>query len=1059
MQNIYSAALGKIVIYMSTFLLSVLSLSAQKIDTEKLQGLKIRNIGPAGMSGRVTSIDAVTDNPDIIYVGTASGGLWKSESGGIAWQPIFEHEKAASIGAVAINQQNPDVIWAGTGEGNPRNSQSSGYGIYKSLDGGKNWQLMGLENTRNIHKIIINKHNPDIVYAGVQGSAWGAHPERGVYKTTDGGETWEKVLFVNDRTGVADMVVDPSNPDKLVVALWHFQRDAWYFKSGGEGSGLYITIDGGKNWKKQTEKEGFAKGELGRMGLAVAPSNPDIIYALVEAEKNALYKSTDGGVKWMKVSDKDVGNRPFYYSDLYVDPKNENRLYNVYGIVKVSEDGGKTFSNLLAWNRKPTDIHVDHHAWYIHPENPSFMMDGNDGGLAITRDRGKSWRFVENLPVGQFYHINVDNEIPYNVYGGMQDNGSWRGPAYTWRNGGIRNSYFEELSFGDGFDVVPDPADSRYGYTMWQGGNLMRYDYETGAQAYMKPIHPEKEELRFNWNSAIALDPANPATVYYGSQYLFKSTDKGTTWEVISPDLTTNDPEKAQLQKETGGLTYDVTQAENHMTIVSIAPSQVEAGVIWAGTDDGNLQLTKDGGATWENVIGNIKEVPKGSWITQIKASTQVAGEAYVVINNYRRNDWTPWLYKTTDFGKSWTRLVDENDVWGYCLSFVQDSVEPKLLFLGTEFGLYFSIDAGENWNKWGKDYPTVSTMDMTIHPREYDLVIGTFGRSIWVLDDIRPLRALASEGENLLSEKVHVYEAPDAYLAYNREAAGVRFGGNATFAGENRKKGALITFSLKELIAKEDGEEIPEKDSVDVSIMNDDGTMMRSLKMPAVVGMNRFYWELDRAGVRSADTPKKKDAPQPGGIAILPGNYTVKVSYNDASSETIVKVHPDPRYDIPMTEMVARYKTVNEVLKYSKLATEATDQLREAKETIALVKKQYEEKEEAKEVIEKGTALNEKIDALLQTIIPPKDAKGIVYRGNLLSTKIGSAMGYLQGNMGAVNETEKLAVVKAEKALKVTLSPINTFFEQEWNPYQEKVKAIQAPVIKEYKAIDVGEE
>ena len=1057
MQNNYKGNVVKLLLGVLT-LFFMHPLLAQKIDSEKLKGMKVRNIGPAGMSGRVTSIDAVTSDPDIIYVGTASGGLWKSESGGIAWEPIFDHEKAASIGAVSINQQNPDVIWVGTGEGNPRNSQSSGYGIYKSLDAGKTWTLMGLENTRNIHKIIINKNNPDIVYAGVQGSAWGAHPERGVFKTTDGGKTWEKVLYVNDRTGIADMVVDPQNPDKLVAALWEFKRDAWYFKSGGEGSGLYVTVDGGKNWEKQTSEDGMPEGELGRMGLAIAASNPNIIYALIEAEKNALYKSEDGGVTWKMVSDKDVGNRPFYYSDLYVDPKNENRLYNVYGIVKVSEDGGKTFSELLAWHNKSTDIHVDHHAWYIHPENSDFMMDGNDGGMAITRDRGKSWRFVENLPVGQFYHINVDNEIPYNVYGGMQDNGSWRGPAYVWRKGGIKNEYFEEVSFGDGFDVVPDPEDSRYGYTMWQGGNLLRYDFETGQQDYMKPLHPNEDELRYNWNTGIALDPLKPGTVYYGSQYLFKSTDKGYTWEVISPDLTTNDPEKAKLQKETGGLTYDVTNAENFMSIISIAPSPVQEGVIWVGTDDGNLQVTQDGGKNWSNVIGNIKEVPKGSWITQIRASNQNAGEAFVVINNYRRNDWTPWVYQTTDYGKSWKRLVDENDVWGYCLSFIQDTEEPKLMFLGTEFGLYYSIDAGENWNKWGKDYPTVSTMDLAIQPREQDLVIGTFGRTVWVLDDIRPLRALASEGKELLSEKVKVYPAPDAYLAYEREALGAHFGGASNFAGDNRDMGAMITFSLSELKIKEGKNKAPEKDSVDVEILNASGKVIRNLKVEAKTGINRFTWSLDQKGVRNPGTKKNENAPEPSGLPVLPGTYTVKVKYNDAASETTVKVLPDPRYDIPTEELAARNDASEKVMKYIELATEAADHLREAKADISFVKKQYKDVESAKAVLDKGDELKKKIDELLKTIIGDQEAKGIVYSADLLSSKLSRAMTYLTGNKGKLNKTELMAIEKAEAALKTTLEPINTFFTDEWNAYQEEVKSIDNPLIKKYNTIDVGQ-
>ena len=464
------------------------TLSAQQLDMEKLKGMKPRAIGPAGMSGRITAIDVVNNQPDIIYIGAASGGVWKSESGGIDWKPIFDKQAVASIGAIAIQQSNPDVIWAGTGEGNPRNSLNGGYGIYKSLDAGTTWQLMGLEKTRNIHRIIIDKNNPNTIYVAAIGSPWGEHPERGVFKTIDGGKTWKNILFVNNKTGAADLVVDPSNPNKLIAAMWEHRRKPWTFNSGGKGSGLHITYDGGEHWKKLSDKDGLPEGDLGRIGIAIAPSNPKIVYALIEAKKNALYKSEDGGIKWKKINDKKgIGNRPFYYSDIFVDTKNENRLYSVFTYINVSDDGGKSFKQLMPAYNTNVGVHPDHHAWWIHPENPSFMIDGNDGGLNITRDKGKTWRFVENLPVGQFYHINFDMEYPYNLYGGMQDNGSWVGPAYVAKAQGIRNSYWQEIMFGDGFDVVPDPKNSRYGYGMSQQGFVGRYDRKTGNAKMVRP--------------------------------------------------------------------------------------------------------------------------------------------------------------------------------------------------------------------------------------------------------------------------------------------------------------------------------------------------------------------------------------------------------------------------------------------------------------------------------------------------------------------------------------------------------------------------------------------
>ena len=412
-------------------LLAPYVLQAQPVPADLLKNMKARSIGPAGMSGRVTAIDAVYDEPEIIYAGTASGGLWKSTSGGINWEPVFDDQQVMSIGAVAIQQSNPDVVWAGTGEGNPRNSLNGGYGIYRSLDAGRSWQLMGLEETRHIHRIIVHPTDPQTVYVGAIGSPWGEHPERGVYKTIDGGKSWEKILFVDNKTGVADMVMDPSNPNKIFVAMWEHRRKPWTFNSGGPGSGLFMTLDGGESWKELTSDDGLPKGDLGRIGLAVSRSNPDRVYALIESKKNALYRSDDGGYTWRSINDKnEIGNRPFYYSEIYVDPSNENRIYSLFSRVNYSEDGGKSFTELMPANGATGAVHPDHHAWWIHPENPDFMIEGNDGGLNITRDRGKTWRFVENLPLAQFYHISVDNDYPYNVYGGMQDNGSWAGPAH-----------------------------------------------------------------------------------------------------------------------------------------------------------------------------------------------------------------------------------------------------------------------------------------------------------------------------------------------------------------------------------------------------------------------------------------------------------------------------------------------------------------------------------------------------------------------------------------------------------------------------------------------------
>ena len=1045
--------------------------SAQTYDMELFEGMKPRNIGPAGMSGRVTAVDVVRDNKDIIYVGTASGGLWKSEGGGVVWKPIFDEEKAASIGAIAISPHNSDEIWVGTGEGNPRNSQSSGYGVFRSLDGGQTWEHMGLEKTRNIHRIFVHTNDPKTIIVGAQGSAWGDSEDRGVFRSQDGGKTWTKILFVNNRTGVADMTVDPTNPNKMVVGMWEFRRWPWFFKSGGQGSGLYITYDGGDTWKLKTHEDGLPHGEIGKIGLAIAPSNPKVIYALIESKKNALYKTEDGGAKWTKVQDKDIGDRPFYYADIAVDPINENRVYNVFSNVKMSIDGGKTFKTLLGWDR----VHGDHHFWYIHPDDPSFIIDGNDGGMAISRDRGETWRFIENLPVAQFYHIQYDMETPYNVLGGMQDNGSWRGPSWVWRKGGIRNGYWEEIAFGDGFDVVVDENSDRFGYGMSQGGALRRLDFETGASKFIRPTHPDGVPLRFNWNAAIEQDPKDKKTVYYGSQFLHKSSDNGVSWEVISPDLTTNDPEK-QKQTQSGGLTFDATGAENFTTIVSIAASPRENGVIWVGTDDGNIQVTRDGGQSWKNV-GGIKDLPKGCWVTQVHASQYNDGEAFAVINDYRRDNWTPYLYKTTNYGKSWKRLVDENDVWGYSLSFVQDLEESNLLFLGTEFGLYVSFDGGNNWNKWAKDYPTVSTMDLKIHPRDHDLIIGTFGRSAWVIDDIRPLREMAQKGQEIWAKKIHTFQAPDAIIAHYKQASGTRFHADAMFLGENRPYGALITFYLKDLKApkaSEDGDTPPalKTDTLTVKVLDNDGKHVRKIKVAAKKGVNRFNWFLDRKGVRSVGRKKpKREINEPAGPAVLPGTYTVWVHYDGDSSSTTVNVKNDPRLDINDTELKSADVWVQRLLDDMTTATQATDRLYDAKDFMKKIAAEVkEDKTLSKEVKEKNKALTKQVNALMEIFIAPEKIQGIYRNPALISSQLQEAGGYLQGPFGPLfsrfgtpnpvfyppSDAHKLKIEQMEASLKEALAQVNDFLKGDWKVYTDYVNSLDLKLVKEYEEVSL---
>ena len=1083
-------------IFLISFLFFRLSmnLNAQKLNTDLFKNMKARSIGPAAMSGRITAIDAVVSNPDIIYAGAASGGVWKTENGGTTWNSIFDENPIINIGAIAIQQSNPSVVWVGTGEGNPRNSVNLGGGLFKSLDGGKTWKSMGLEKTKNIHRVIIDPTNPNIVYVGAIGNPFADHPERGVFKTMDGGKTWEKILYTNERSGVGDMVMDPSNPNKLFVGMWEHHRNSYDFKSGGKGSGFYMTLDGGKNWTKLASKtNGIPEGDLGRIGIAIAKSEPNRVYALIESAKNALYRSDNGGFNWEKVNDDDAetikGNRPFYFWDLAVDPKNENRVYGVFQMISMSEDAGKSFKVIVPYE----GVHPDHHAFWIHPEDPSYIINGNDGGVAISRDRGKKWTYSESLPIGQFYHINVDNEIPYNVYGGMQDNGSWKGPGYTWQNGGIRSWHWLMTVGGDGFDVIPDPENAKYGYAMSQGGNLVRFDSETGADVFIRPITPNlKTRLRFNWNAAFGLDPVDKKTIYFGSQFIHKSTDKGLNWEIISPDLTTDNKVQQKAADETGGLTLDVTSAENHNTILCIAPSPKQQGVIWVGTDDGNVQLTKDGGKTWTNLTPKIMGLPKESWIPQIRASAFNAGEAFVVANNYRQGDMGAYVFRTKDFGQTWVRLVDDNKVTGYALAVQQDVVEPKLMFVGTEQGLWVSVDDGANFTQWKSNFPAVSTMDLAIQEREADLVIATFGRALYILDNIRPLRQIAATNSKVLDQKIVAFMPSDGYLANFRDAMGASFGGDANFSGENHGRGVKLSYfynppkkdtastsakiapasvvakSKKDSKLKVDvkPEEVKadttkkvvvKYDTVFVRIYNDQNKLIRTLQhKPDSAGYQRLNWDMTEKGVRNPGTPKPKiDAADPSGRNVLPGKYKLIFSSGDAKDSTLIEVKDDPRAPMPKETLLAQRALYERMTKSINQLTEATDRLTEAEDVSKIVQTQTKDKEgkDIEELNKASKAIQDSIKTKRELISGKKFEKQGYGRPYQVTPqgKIYEVMNYIDSKQITLTADDIKLVEQLEILTKETIEKINDFFANNWTAYRKKVEATPIKTFKDY--------
>ncbi len=897
--------------------------AAQTADSAMFAGMKARAIGPAAMSGRVASIDAVVSDPRIIYVGAATGGVWKSVDAGLSWTPIFDDQDTASIGAVAVFQPNPDVVWVGTGEGNPRNSTSVGRGLYKSLDGGETFTKVGLEKTERIHRIIPHPTNPDIVYVGALGRAWGENPERGVYKTTDGGASWSRILFVDERTGVGDLVMDPSNPDHLIAAMWDYRRWPWAFRSGGPGSGLHATYDGGETWTRLTEDDGLPKGELGRIGLAFAPSEPDTVYAIVEANEKALIKSTDGGASWSTVNTEPrVAYRPFYFNDLEVDPVRPERVYRQQFMTDVSIDGGKSFAPAAAW----PGVHPDHHAIWIHPRDPNHVIIGNDGGVAISRDRGATWRFVRNLPLAQFYHMRVDNAEPYNIYGGLQDNGSWRGPSEVWDRGGIRNHHWKMVAFGDGFDTIPDPEDPTKGYAMSQAGYLVRWDAVTGESKLIRPPAPDSgERLRFNWNAGFAQDPFAPATIYYGSQFVHRSLNRGEDWEVISEDLTT-DEEIRTRQAESGGLTIDVSGAENNATITVIAPSAIAQDVLWVGTDDGRLHLSSDGGDAWTSLESRFPRDARGAWIEHIEPSPHDADTAFVAMTDHRRSNWTPYLFKVDRGGRRIVNIGDGID--GFVRSVVQDPVDPNLLFAGSEFGLWVSFDGGGSWMKWTEGVPPASVKDLAIQERESDLVIATHGRGIYVLDDIDALRNMDSGAMRARAQLLDVTNAQQyrtSFAGYGEFAPG-----DGEFRGPNEPYGAVFTFVMngddlrhpdpaaektrRERRRLEDAEPEGADQKVLITILDAEGARIRTMEIEPHQGVNRAVWDLKGdplPGLADATNPAQSEWEAPESP---PGAYEALFRFEDYEARLPVMVKPDPRFDLPPNVIAENYTARREV-------------------------------------------------------------------------------------------------------------------------------------------------
>ncbi len=969
-----------------------------RITSDTFGGLKARSIGPAVMSGRIAALDGVAGNPVTLYVGAASGGVWKSVNAGTTFKPIFD-EHTQSIGAIKVDPSNPKTIWVGTGESWVRNSVSVGTGLYKSADGGDSWALMGLKDSERIARIAIDPKKGDTVFVCALGHLWGGNDERGVYRTTDGGKSWKQVLKVDSNTGCADLAMDPQEPRILYAAMWQARRRPDFFTSGGPGSGLYKSTDGGESWKRLAT--GLPAGELGRIGVAVAPSRSATVYAVVEAKKTALYRSDDAGETWTEMnSSGGVSGRPFYFAYLVVDPKDHNTVYKPGLGLAVSTDGGKSFTSPFSGGGFGGGVHSDLHALWINPDSPTEMYLGTDGGMYVSRDRAHFWHFMENLPVSQFYHVSVDMQTPYYVYGGLQDNGSWMAPSRA--PGGVRNAHWRNIGFGDGFWAFADPGDPDTLYVEYQGGNMLRVNRRTGETKEIKPYAKAGEkELRFNWNTPIHLTAGNPPTLYIGSQYLLRSRDRGESWEQISPDLTTNDTARQQ-QEKSGGLTVDNSTAENNTTIYAISESPKNKDVIWAGTDDGYVQLTRDGGKTWDNVTAKIPGVPAGTWVSRVEASPHAEGRCYVTFDGHRQGDMKPYAFRTDDFGQTWKSVITP-DIEGFVFILRDDLVNPNLLFMGTEFGLWLSLDAGAQWARFSGGLPKVAVHDIAIHPREGDLVLATHGRGIYILDDLAPIRALTQQ---ILDQEAALLAARPAQMQI--QAGTQDFIGDAEFVGANPSEVATITYWLKKRHLFGD---------LKVEVIDADGKVITTIPGTKRVGINRVEWPMR---LPAPKVPRAANlVPAFEGPRVAEGTYKVRLIKAKDTINGEVTLVGDPRSPHTAADRAQQQRTAMQIYRDLERLTWVAEQAGAARDGARKRAEPLKPKESLRTSLEGFAA---KLDEFGKSLAATSEGGGITGEQKLRE-RMGSLYGAINGYDGKPTESQLARLSNLQEELEAAVT------------------------------------
>ncbi|WP_299600141.1 hypothetical protein [uncultured Aquimarina sp.] len=986
--------------------------------------LEARHIGPALMSGRIIDLENHPTNDRIIYAGTAGGGVWKSSNGGASFAPMFD-DYAQSIGVVSIDPNDPDnTVWVGTGEIWTRNSVSIGDGIYKTTDGGANWKKMGLENSERISSIQINPKNSNEIYVGVLGALWGDSEDRGVYKTTDGGKTWNKILYVNERTGANEVIMDPKDPNTLYASMWEFRRTAWNFNSGGSNSALYKSTDAGKTWNKI--HNGFPKGDLGRFAIAVAPSNPKIVYAVVESkEDKGLYRSDDAGASW-KLLNGDFGLvvRPFYFARIVVDPKNPDIVVKGGLSGSISRDGGKTFKNL-------GNMHSDIHDITFDINNSDRMYVGTDGGVYRSWDGGATLDIVDNLPLSQFYQISVDNEEPYNIYGGLQDNGSWYGPSSS--PGGIEARDWKRVGVGDGFRVLRHPT-KKIIYSEMQGAqNVWRYDIDKNSTKNVKPLEVKgKADLRFNWNAPIAISDHQPDRLYIGSQFLHISEDMGDNWKIISPDLTTNDPTKQD--KESGGISTDKSGAETHTTIFTIAESPLDEKIIWVGTDDGNVQVTQDGGKTWTNTTPNLQGVPKNTWVYHIEASSHTKGTAYVVFDGHAQNDMKPYVYKTSDFGKTWKSLVTD-DIIGFARNIQEDYENEDLLYLGTEFGLFITIDGGKNWSRFTNNMPATAVHFIDLQKKTNDLVLGTHGRGVIIIDDISPLRQINQE---VLKKDVHFFTTKPGII---KEEGG--FGGGSTelqFVGSNPSSAGQIIYYLKKRHTF---------GKMTLSIQDNQGNEIVSLVPGKSKGINIVNWnyrtKAPKVAAGKSYTAGGFTAPRASA-----GTYKIVLKKGKNSYESSITVKNDPNSEVSDTDRAAQAKTTKEL--YNDM------------EELAYVVYQINQTINKAEKVKKDDPKSTKVsDALIKELTTLKESLVVTTGDNYVAEaepQLREKLALLYSEVANLYEKPSSSQIENKGVLEKRLNDANATYQKieskqlaKFNKYLEKnsIKPVEMKTKKEF--------